>query len=122
MYSTVGSVLSQEERAMIKLPPFQFSVAVGIILSDGCCYLAATSRSINRSLRFSQSLEKSSYVWFVFFILSNYCFRLPYIVKGERAGKQTRGLEFYTLILPCFQELYKIFYPESIKIIPENIY
>jgi hypothetical protein len=32
------------------------------------------------------------------------------------------NLEFYTRALPCFQELYEIFYPHGVKVIPNNIY
>lgn len=118
--STVGSTFTKEERDMIKLPLLQFSVVIGIILSDG--YFVTTDRAINRSFRFKQSLDKSKYVWFVFSLFSHYCARLPYIVKSERLGRQTLALEFYTRILPCFKEIYSIFHYNGVKIIPLNIY
>lgn len=42
---------------MIKLPNYQYSVVIEVILSDGAFII--TDRGINRSLRFKQSLEKS---------------------------------------------------------------
>lgn len=39
-----------------KFPSYQFSVIIGVILSDGA--FTTTHRSINKSLRFMQSLEK----------------------------------------------------------------
>ena len=31
-------------------------------------------------------------------------------------------MEFYTRSLPCISEIYSLFYPNGVKIIPENIY
>lgn len=118
--STVGSVFTKEERNMIKFPNYQFSVIIGVILSDGA--FTSTKRSTNKSLRFMQSLKKSEYVWSLFSILSHYCNRNPYLVERVREGVKTFGLEFYTRSLPCISEIYSLFYPYGVKIIPENIY
>ena len=118
--STIGSSFSQKERDMIKLPSYQYSVIIGVVLSDAG--LATSVRSKNYLFRFKQSLDKSGYVWFVFSYLAHYCSSLPYLVRGERAGKETKALEFYTRALPCFTELSHLFYRKGIKIIPENIY
>ena len=118
--NTVGSVISKEERNMIKLPNYQYGVILGVLLSDGT--FTITTRSINVSLRFKQSLSKSKYVWFVFSQLAHYCSSWPYLVKGERAGTNTMALEFYTRALPCIKEIYSMFYINGSKIIPENIY
>ncbi|GAA4910320.1 hypothetical protein GCM10023405_35480 [Streptomonospora salina] len=32
------------------------------------------------------------------------------------------GVQFFTRSLPCFTELYSLFYPNKIKVIPVNIY
>ena len=92
---------------MIKLPNYQYSVIIGIVLSDGG--LALSPRGINRSLRFKQSLNKSEYVWFVFSYLAHYCSSLPYLVRGKRAETDILALEFYTRALPCINEVYSIF-------------
>jgi len=85
-----------------------------------------TSRGINRSLRFMQSLEKSGYVWHLFLLLSHYCPRSPYLIERIRNGVCSYGLEFYTRALPCLSEIYELFYPKGAvlkeKIIPSNIY
>ena len=39
-----------------------------------------------------------------------------------RAGKPFYGLEFVTRSLPCFIEIYNIFYVNGVKVIPKNIY
>jgi hypothetical protein len=47
---------------MVEFPSFQFSVIIGLLLSDGYLQLKTKNRSINSCLRFKQSLDKSQYV------------------------------------------------------------
>lgn len=105
---------------MVKFTSFNYSVIIGILLSDGG--LGTSPRNKNRYIRFKQSLEKSEYVWFVFSYLAHYCSSLPYLVKGKRAGTDTLALEFFTRALPCISELYSLFTINGKKIIPLNIY
>jgi hypothetical protein len=64
LQSTVGEKFTRVELAMIKLPPFQFSVIIGLILSD--CWLGfASNRHKNVHLQFQQSKANSEYLWFV---------------------------------------------------------
>lgn len=61
--STVGTkLISKQERSMVEFPSFQFSVIIGLLLSDGYLQLQTKNRSINSCLRFKQSLDKSQYV------------------------------------------------------------
>jgi hypothetical protein len=62
------------------------------------------------------------YVWFVFSILAHYCSSCPFFVSGVRAGVRHYGLEFFTRALPCLTEIYSLFYIDSKKVIPHNIY
>ena len=39
-----------------------------------------------------------------------------------KAGKPFYGLEFITRPLPCFIEIYNIFYVNGVKVITKNIY
>lgn len=109
---------------MIILPAYQFSVIVGLVLSDGWLSIPRPDRK-NARLGFKQSLDKAYYLWFVFSILSHYCIRYPYLIKSSRLGVTTYGLEFVTRVLPCFTELHSLFYISvacAVKRIPENIY
>lgn len=54
--------------------------------------------------------------------LSHYCSSLPNIVKSERRGNINYGLLFGTRLLPCFNELYDLFYKNKVKVVPDNIY
>jgi hypothetical protein len=120
--SQVGSGrLTKQESEMIILPLYQYSVIVGLILSDGWL-IFASSRSKNVRLGFKQSYSHKEYVYFTFFILSPYCSSFPRFIKGSKNGNQFFALEFFTRSLPCFSELYNLFYVNKVKVIPENIY
>lgn len=106
---------------MIKLPPYQYSVIIGLLLSDGWLTIPRSDRK-NARLGFSQSLSRSDYVWYVFNSLSHYCNRNPYLRKLSRSGTQLYALEFFTRVLPCFTELHTLFYVNKKKVIPSNIY
>jgi len=113
--------LTKHERDIIKLPPYQLSVIIGLVLSDGWLRIA-TKGSINALLGFKQSLARSDYVWYVFSILSPYCNLMPRLTGGVRGGKRFYGLQIETRSLLCFTELYHLFYVKGVKVIPQNIY
>jgi hypothetical protein len=106
---------------MIKLAPFQKSVLIGLLLSDGWLTFASKTNK-NARLGFKQSLYHSEYVWFVFNLLSHYCSSYPSLTTGVRTGTKFFGLQFFTRSLPCFTELHSLFYPNGVKVIPDNIY
>jgi len=119
--STVGTGrLTKVVKNMIALPPYQKSVVVGILLSDG--HLSSSKPHENPHLTFKQSLNSSSYVLFVFSILSHYCNVYPNLVKSIRKDKVHYALYFHTRGLPCFNELRSLFYMDRAKIVPDNIY
>ena len=92
-----------------------------MLLSDGWLIFASSANK-NARLGFKQSLSRSDYVWFVFNSLSHYCSTNPYLTKGIRNGNRFYGLEFVTRSLPCFTELYYLFYVNKVKTVPHNIY
>ena len=103
---------------MIKIPSFQYSIIVGLLLSDGWLSLGDK----NARLGFKQSLVRANYVLHVFNLLSHYCSIYPTFTKGVRAGKPFYGLQILTRSMPCFTELYVLFYVNKVKVIPQNIY
>jgi len=100
---------------MISLPPFQYSVVVGLLLSDAWL-ICSSLRSKNSRLGFKQSLAHSEYLWFVFNLLSHYCSSYPHLTTGIRAGIIFYGLEFFTRALPCITELQSLFYIQKLKL------
>ena len=119
--SSVGiKNISKQERNMIKLPIVQYSVLIGIMLSDG--YLGFNNRSKNVHLHFMQSLKNSNYLWFVFYLLAHYCSSSPYYYTRTRDGVFSYGVGFFTRALPCLTEIYHLFYENNKKIVPHNIF
>lgn len=119
--SLVGiRTLTKQERNMIKLPPFQYNVIIGLILSDG--WIRYVGASKNAQLGFCQSYEHFDYIYFVFSILSHYCSKNVTIRSINRFNKIYHSLEFNTRNLSCFNEFYSLFYENGKKIVPVNIY
>lgn len=69
-----------------------------------------------------QSIKQIEYTWFVFCILSHYCNALPQFHKSTRSNKLHYSTRLTTKSLPCFTELYYMFYVDKVKVIPKDIY
>lgn len=107
--------------SIIKLPNDSKSIIVGLLLSDGWLTFASKTNK-NARLGFKQTINKASYVWFIFNELSHYCSSYPYYAESKRSGKVLYNVGFFTRGLPCFTELYPLFYINNVKIVPEDIY
>lgn len=119
--ATTKERFTRAELGMVKLPINTRGVIVGLILSNAWLRFAY-KRSTNALLGFKQSLIHSEYIWFVFSLLSHYCSSYPSLKSTVIEGNRHYALEFYTRSMPCFTELYYLFYPNGVKIIPEDIY
>lgn len=106
---------------MIVIPSYQYSVIVGLLLSDGWLVIASAT-TLSPRLGLSQSLSHFKYVWFVFKALSHYCDRFPVIRERKRGTKTHWCVDVVTRALPCFSEIYTLFYVNKKKVIPNNIY
>ena len=106
---------------MIRIPAYLQSVITGLMLSDGwLTFGSKTSKSAR--LGFKQSLSHSGYFWFVFSLLSPYCSTMPGFISSTRRGTNTHALQILTRSLPCFTELYSVYYYNGIKRIPADIF
>jgi len=105
-----------------RLPAYYYGIVVGLILSDGYYLKKQGKLNWNAQLYLKQSLDHFSYLWFTFSQLSHYCSNYPKITTGVRSGKKIFGVLFYTRALPCFTQLYKLFYVDGVKTIPSDIY
>jgi hypothetical protein len=118
--STVGSPrYTAMTRALIKIPNSKMSVFIGIILSDA--HIQKQNRGEAR-LQFKQKYSHFEYFYSVFFNLSHYCSKAPYVTKTIVNNRLHYGLGFTTRSLPCITELYDLFYFEGKKIIPKNFF
>lgn len=119
--STVGVKFSRAQLASVSLPLFVRDVIVGILLSDAWLNFS-NPRSKNARLGFMQTYSHSGYFWFVFLILSHYCYSYAVYRERVRFGKNLYSLSFCTRSLPCITEFIFKFYKGREKIIPEDIY
>ncbi len=108
---------------MVRLPIYIQSIMVGLILSDAWI-IFGNKNSKNALLGFSQSAANSKYLWFVYFLLSHYCYSYPVVRIRSSFDKKTIGLQFRTRAMPCITALRSLFYPglSNTKVIPKDIY
>jgi hypothetical protein len=119
--STVGSPrYTYNERVLVKIPLNKRSLFIGILLSDA--NLQRLNKGGGTRLQFKQKYEQFEYFYSVFFQLSHYCSRGPYITKTFLHKKAHYALSFTTRSLNCITELYELFYLEGKKIVPKNLY
>jgi hypothetical protein len=105
MDNTVGS-LSQLQKSLI----------IGTILGDG--YLRIVPGRKNALLEINHSFKAKDYVDWKYSILKNITVSSP---KRRRTNEGRIAYRFYTKQLPELTELYKIFYKDNKKIVPNNL-
>jgi len=120
--STVGVKFTLKQLSMVKLIPYTRDIIIGLLLSDGWLTFASKNTKKNARLGFKQSGAHGGYFWSVFWSLSHYCSSYPMLRIQTRFGKQTTELQFFTRSMPCLTKLHSLFYPNGVKIVPQNIY
>jgi len=105
---------------MFALAPYQFFVAVGLLLSDG--WIEFPSRESYARIKFEQSLDKFEYFWNVYNVLSPYCASYPHLKNRLLNGKLFYSLRLQTRSLPSFSKLSHLFIRDGVKIVPDDIY
>jgi NADH-ubiquinone oxidoreductase chain 3 len=85
--STVGSKYIRAQLAMVCLAPYQHSVIIGLLLSDGWLIFASKTNN-NVRLGFLQGGVNRRYFWFVFLSLWHYSSSYPSLRFRTRFGKQ----------------------------------
>ena len=119
--STVGSPrYTYFERSLIQIPTSKMSVFIGIILSDAT--IQKQNLGGDARLQFKQEYSHFEYFYSVFFQLSHFCSKGPYVTKAIFHKKVHYGLGFTTRSLSCITELYHLFYSKGKKIIPNNFF
>lgn len=123
--STAGGYgqLKKEISDSVAIPPYQCSIFVGLLLSNGWLSLPYRgAREPNARFGFRLSYTQLDYIWSVFNDISFYCNRYPYSYVGVRKGTPFHIVTLTTQRLPCFTELYSMFYFNKKKILPQNVY
>lgn len=118
--STIGFKYNSFLKSIIHIPNDHMNVLIGILLSDANL---SKGTNINARLQFKQSLKYIRYFFFVFSKLNHYCFKGAYLTWSTVQNKKHYGIAFTSRTLPCFTELYKLFYTtNNQKRIPHNLY
>lgn len=125
LYSLVpikSSGLTQKEREEFSLSSDLKGILVGLILGD--LHIKKEKRSKNPRLIFFQGIIHKDYLHHLYELFKSYCLNPPktYNPKiDKRTGKVYPNVVFRTYALPCFGELYDLFYLAKKKIVPANI-
>lgn len=112
--------LTNSEREKISLTPDLEEILVGLLLGD----LNATKVYVNPLFRFYQGLVHKDYIDHLYGLFKNYCLSEPQVYSrpaDPRTGKIYTSVSFNTCSLPCFNQLYNLFYVDGEKILPSNI-
>jgi hypothetical protein len=73
---------------------------------------------------FSQGTVHKDYLDHLYFLFKDYCSSEPKVFNMSAhkvTGMIYSRVTFYTYSLPCFNELYELFYSSGKKIVPANI-
>jgi len=114
--------LTKAERAEFSPTADQKEILVGLSLGD--LFIQKTKSAVNPTLCFSQGGVHKEYLYHLYEKFKEFCLAEPKTLNpkpDKRTGKVYPQIRFHTCALPCFNELYKLFYENGKKIIPSNI-
>ena len=114
--------LTKAERAEFSLSADLKAIMVGLIIGD--LHVRKFTPSCNPFLRFEQSIIHKDYIFHLYDLFSNYCMAPPKIANrlpDKRTGRVYSRVTFITYSLPCFKDMYDLFYCAGKKVIPLNI-
>jgi hypothetical protein len=114
--------LTKAERAQFILTTEQKDILVGLILGD--LNVRKVKGGVNAKLKFEQGTVHEDYLLHLYDLFKNYCTAPPKTTSrapDTRTGKVYSAISFDSYSLPCFNELYDLFYPDGKKIIPTMI-
>lgn len=101
------SQISRIERNMLRLTPRVRSIIIGLILSDA--WLQKRGHW-NPRIGFKQSIVNSPYFYHVYYELAYLCAGSTFFAKSVLRGKVFYNISFHTRQLPCFMEIFNLFY------------
>lgn len=114
--------LTNKERSLFTLSSDLKEIMVGLILGDLFIQKQKTSKNVR--LEFTQGTVHKEYIHHLYGLFGSYCGMVPKIFSqgpNQITGKIYTSIGFKTYSLPCFNELYGLFYPLGEKIVPQNI-
>jgi hypothetical protein len=115
--------LTKAERAEFVLSQDLQSILVGLYLGD--LYVRKPGGGVNSRLEFYQGTNHEEYLLHLYKLFQSYCMAEPKTSirsPSKQTGKVYSSIRFDTRALPCFNELYELFYVNGKKVIPSNIF
>ena len=112
--------LTKKEKDAFSLTSDLKEILVGLLLGD----LYGRFRYGKTSFVFKQGLIHQDYLNYLYKVFSIYCPSKPKITQSlpdHRTGKIYSDILFTTYTLPCFNELYHLFYLSGKKVVPGNL-
>jgi hypothetical protein len=114
--------LKKIEKLAFTVPKILRDILVGLLLGD----LHGRFRYNKTSFAFKQGISHKEYISHLYELFQKYSPSAPKInesLPDPRTGKVYKSIIFTTYTLPCFNELYNLFYlsPSRQKIVPDNI-
>lgn len=114
--------LTKAQRLQFALPENLKSILVGLILGD--LYAQKQKIGSNVRFRFEQSTIHEDYLLHLYDLFKSFSMQAPKVYTSlphKLTGKIYSRILFNTYSLPCFNDLYNLFYVDGKKIIPSNI-
>jgi hypothetical protein len=114
--------LNKVEKEAFLLSQELKDITIGLLLGD--LYARKQKLGINACLVFKQGIVHEDYLNHLYKKFQDFCPQGPKIIIPKpniRTGKVHRSIYFSTYSLPCFNDLYNLFYPPNKKAIPLNI-
>lgn len=122
-YSTNNYIkrINKSERNKFNLDSKLKQILIGTVLGD--VYMRRFSEKANVRITFRQGAIHTSYLLHKYSLFQEFVITPPSVstVIDKHTGKIRYNISFTTLSLPCFNEIYELFYLEGKKIIPKNI-
>lgn len=114
--------LTKAERSQFSLPQNLQDILVGLVLGDLFMQKRSNSTTSVRCC-FGQGLVHKEYLLHLYELFKSYGSQEPliYHVFDKRTDKEYGKIRFSTFSLPCFNELYELFYINGVKKVPDNI-
>jgi len=78
----------------------------------------------NARIRFLQSLNQADLIYHFYELFKEFSYTEPKINSFliKETGNIRKKIHFTTRSLPCFNEIYSLFYKNRVKVVPNNIY
>jgi hypothetical protein len=114
--------LTKAQRLELTLSTQSKEILIGLLLGD--LHVEKQKTSVNARLKFIQGSIHKEYLFELYGLFRAYCSAVPKLhslVPDKVTGKIHSRVTFNTLSLPCFNDIYDLFYLEGKKIVPQNI-